>query len=91
MGIRIVARIRPQQKSELDKDVIVNADRSGDGSLIKIPNPKNQSETFSFQFSGVYDNNATQQDLFDHESRLSLHGRYAKPTNTNHPFQSLLP
>ncbi|KAL9102288.1 MAG: hypothetical protein Q9163_002557 [Psora crenata] len=67
MGIRVVARVRPQQKKELGEDAIVTTTNGGERSLVKIPNPKNESEAFSFQFSGVYDHTSTQQELFDHE------------------------
>lgn len=71
MAIRVVARIRPQQQIELEKDVIVSAISSNDASkqptLVRIPNPKNESEAFTFQFSAVYDHLATQQEIFDNE------------------------
>ena len=71
MAIRVVARIRPQQLKELDKDVIVSTASSSDNSLqsneVKIPNPRNERESFTFVFSRVYDYSATQQQLFDNE------------------------
>lgn len=70
MAIRVVARIRPQQQSELEKDVIVSAignDTPEQPTLVRIPNPKNESEAFTFQFSAVYDHLATQQEIFDNE------------------------
>ncbi|KAI9932722.1 hypothetical protein ASPWEDRAFT_123067 [Aspergillus wentii DTO 134E9] len=36
-------------------------------TIVRIPNPKNESEEYSFQFNAVYDSNASQQDLFDAE------------------------
>jgi hypothetical protein len=54
----VVARIRPLLDKELDKDTIVRAESSQDGmpmNIVKIPNPKNFSEEFSFTFNGVYD------------------------------------
>ena len=73
MAIRVVARIRPQQESELGKDVIVSTGSNNDASsrpnLVKIPNPKNEAETFSFQFNSVYGFEASQQDVFYHESQ----------------------
>lgn len=74
MGIRVVARVRPQQSHELGKDVIVSTASNTDSeqpTLVKIPNPKNGSEDFTFQFSSVYDQNATQQQIFDNEGQLS--------------------
>lgn len=73
-GIRVVARIRPQQNSELEKDCIVSAtgpdgDASSQPTVVRIPSFKNENEAFSFQFSSVYDQASTQQAIFDNESR----------------------
>ncbi|KAF2835058.1 kinesin family member 22 [Patellaria atrata CBS 101060] len=72
MSVRVVARIRPLLKLELDKDVIVTSDSigketPGSPTIVRIPNPKNEAESYSFQFNSVYDQNATQQEIFDHE------------------------
>ncbi len=72
MSVRVVARIRPLLQSENKKDAIVEAIGPDDASsarpsIVKIPNPKNLSEDFTFQFNGVYDEQATQQELFDAE------------------------
>lgn len=69
MAIRVVARIRPQQQNE---DAIVSTacnsdDLSAQPTLVKIPNPKNEGENFTFQFSSVYDHQATQQQIFEQE------------------------
>ncbi|KAF1833210.1 kinesin family protein-like protein [Decorospora gaudefroyi] len=70
MSVRVVARIRPLLKNELDKDTIVTAE-TVDGetvpAVVRIPSPKNEAESFSFQFSSVYEQDATQQQLFDAE------------------------
>lgn len=69
MSVRVVARIRPLLPAELDKDMIVTAD-SVDGchnTLVKIPNPKNESEEFSFAFNSVYDQGSTQETIFNSE------------------------
>ncbi|KAJ0117401.1 kinesin heavy chain [Diaporthe amygdali] len=62
MSVRVVARIRPLLDGEIEKDVIVRAD-SKDGSkkanIVRIPNPKNESEDFNFSFGGVYDQSST--------------------------------
>lgn len=63
MSVRVVARVRPLLKNEVDKDVIVEAANSA----ISIPNPKSDMEKYSFQFSSVYDQDASQSDLFDAE------------------------
>lgn len=72
MAIRVVARIRPIQANELDKDVIVStasaeSSFSNQPTLVKIPSSKNENENFTFQFSSVYDGLATQQSIFDNE------------------------
>lgn len=70
MSVRVVARLRPLLKSEREADVIVepatppNADTN---SIVRIPNPKNAAESFSFNFSRVYDQEATQQQVFENE------------------------
>ncbi|KAF7508676.1 hypothetical protein GJ744_009068 [Endocarpon pusillum] len=72
MSVRVVARIRPLLQSENKKDAIVEAIGTDEASsarpsIVKIPNPKNLSEDFTFQFNGVYDEQASQQELFDAE------------------------
>ena len=73
MSVRVVARIRPLLKDELDKDVVVKADPADSSSsipqIVRIPNPKNQIETFSFQFNSVYGQDSTQQNLFENEGK----------------------
>lgn len=77
MGIRVVARIRPQQPHELDKDVIVSAAvGAGNGkdddpaTLVRIPSHKNDHEMYTFAFSGVYDQGTSQRSIFDNEGKL---------------------
>ena len=65
MSVRVVARIRPLLNTEIDRDAIVTCD----GSVVKIPNPKNAGEEYSFSFNNVYDAQSTQQDIFDGESK----------------------
>lgn len=72
MSVRVVARIRPLLEKELDKDVIVRADGVEEGktpTIVKIPNPKNGAEEFSFAFNSVYDRASTQEQLFTAEGR----------------------
>jgi hypothetical protein len=40
--------------------------------LVCIPNPKNESEEYKFQFSAVYDGSAGQQEIFDGEGEECL-------------------
>ena len=67
MSVRVVARIRPLLEKELDKDVIVRADGVEPGkpsTVVKIPNPKNEAEDFSFAFNAVYGQSTSQEALF---------------------------
>jgi len=73
MSVRVVARIRPLLKKESEKDVIVSAASSRqepphtNSTIVRIPNPKNEAELYSFQFNSVYEQGATQQEVFDNE------------------------
>ena len=78
MSVRVVARIRPLLKAEIEKDVIVHAAHSAGAesadtkTVVKIPNPKNEGESFSFQFNSVYPQDATQSQVFDNEGTCCL-------------------
>lgn len=69
MSVRVVARIRPLLKSERDIDQILTEHPGPDDktSVVKIPNPKNLSEEYSFQFNSVYNQDSTQQQIFEAE------------------------
>lgn len=74
MSVRVVARIRPLLEKELDKDVIVRPENAAPGkpdTLVKIPNPKNEAEEFSFSFNGVYGQTTSQETLFTSEGETS--------------------
>jgi len=75
MSVRVVARIRPLLKKENDKDVVVSSGPAGkeehsSPTVVRIPNPRNEAELYSFQFNSVYDQEATQQDVFENEGTL---------------------
>ncbi|ROV94769.1 hypothetical protein VMCG_08872 [Cytospora schulzeri] len=77
MSVRVVARIRPLLDAEVEKDVIVRADTKEGAkkpNIVKIPNPKNESEEFSFAFNGVYDQATTQDELFTAEGKPVISG-----------------
>ncbi|KAF2152682.1 kinesin-domain-containing protein [Myriangium duriaei CBS 260.36] len=77
MSVRVVARIRPLLKQELSKDIIVESSGAeSETSIIKIPNPRNESESYSFQFNSVYDQAATQQQIFDDEVAPTVKSLY---------------
>ena len=42
-------------------------DGSDNTGVIRIPNPKNGAEQYSFQFNSVYDHSASQQSVYDNE------------------------
>lgn len=67
--MRVVARVRPLLKAEAEKDQIVAIHNGSDNKaqIVKLPNPKNLSEEYSFQFAAAYGQDATQQELFDAE------------------------
>lgn len=74
MSVRVTARIRPLLKNELEKDTIVEAvTPSGDATacptVVRMPDPKNEARCFSFQFNSVYDQDTTQTQMFDNESK----------------------
>ncbi len=86
MSVRVVARIRPLLNTELDKDAIVEAinsevDASVKPNVVRIPNPRNTSEDFSFHFNSVYDQHATQQDIFDNEGQEAPAGQVFKKSS----------
>lgn len=49
---------------------------SDTSSILRIPNPKNGAEQYSFQFNSVYDQTASQQAVYDNESELRPFIRY---------------
>ncbi|OPB36875.1 kinesin-like protein [Trichoderma guizhouense] len=70
MSVRVVARLRPLLSQELEKDIIVRTDSvepEKPATIVKIPNPRNESEEFSFTFNGVYGSETTQETLFTSE------------------------
>jgi hypothetical protein len=70
MSVRVVARIRPLLKAEREQDIIVTtakSEKEGKPAVIRIPNPKNEAELYTFQFNSVYGQQATQQELFEAE------------------------
>ena len=81
MSVRVVARIRPLLKAEIEKDVIVTAapcqtaSASSRPQIVRIPNPKNEAEMYSFQFNSVYEQETTQQEVFENEGMLTCADR----------------
>ena len=67
MSIKVVARVRPLLNTEIDRDIIVQTQTTEEHPVVRIPNPKNSAESFSFKFNSVYDQEATQQNIFENE------------------------
>jgi hypothetical protein len=86
MSVRVVARIRPLLKAEIEKDVIVTAaptqtaSASSQSQVLRIPNPKNEAELYSFQFNSVYEQETSQQELFENEG---LYARFWSRINAD--------
>jgi hypothetical protein len=74
----VVARIRPLLDKELDKDIIVHAEGQDDKpmNIVRIPNPRNEAEIFSFAFNGVYDLETTQEELFTKEGTVHIPNKH---------------
>jgi hypothetical protein len=71
MSVRVVARIRPLLKAEHEKDVIVQSSAEN-GPAVRIPNPKNAGEEFTFAFNSVYSMETKQEELFQNEGEGHL-------------------
>ncbi|OJD25170.1 hypothetical protein ACJ73_03459 [Blastomyces percursus] len=54
-------------KGKKQKDGAKTALALDQDNLVRIPNPKNEGEEYSFQFNGVYGADVSQQELFDGE------------------------
>jgi hypothetical protein len=69
MSVRVVARIRPLLNGEIERDQIVTRHEGADSkpSIVKVPNPKNLAEEYSFHFNSVYIQDAAQQEIFEAE------------------------
>lgn len=63
-GSSVVADNKPQQSTTADRKLAALRDRD---NVVRIPNPKNEGEEYTFQFNAVYDAEVTQQEMFDAE------------------------
>ncbi|KAJ5898787.1 hypothetical protein N7495_003531 [Penicillium taxi] len=55
---------KSQQSSSEDRKLAALRDRD---NVVRIPNPKNEGEEYTFQFNAVYDADVAQQEMFDAE------------------------
>lgn len=66
-GASAAAESNPQQ-STADRKLAALRDRD---NVVRIPNPKNGGEEYTFQFNSVYDADVAQQEMFDAEGEYS--------------------
>ncbi|RDW94044.1 kinesin family protein [Aspergillus mulundensis] len=57
----------PKDDKKVSKEMSKLAALRDRDTLVRIPNPKNENEEYSFQFNAVYDAEASQQELFEAE------------------------
>lgn len=55
---------KPRQSTTDDRKLAALRDRD---NVVRIPNPKNEGEEYTFQFNAVYDAEVAQQEMFDAE------------------------
>lgn len=55
-----------KQSANGDRKLAALRDRD---NVVRIPNPKNEGEEYTFQFNAVYDADVAQQELFDAEGK----------------------
>lgn len=81
-------RIEPASKSSLSTSSKTGQQGKGISkdrdNIVRIPNPKNESEEYKFQFNAVYDEDVTQQELFDAEG-WCLHTLFLRLDIETHP------
>lgn len=68
-GSSAPAESKSQQSVNGDRKLAALRDRD---NVVRIPNPKNGGEEYTFQFSAVYDAEVAQQELFDAEGECQL-------------------
>lgn len=66
-----VGAAETKSRESLNGDRKLAALRDRD-NVVRIPNPKNEGEEYTFQFNAVYDADVTQQELFDAEGEWFL-------------------
>jgi hypothetical protein len=59
--------VKPKKGSSPGKACVKDRD-----TLVRIPNPKNEGEQYTFQFNSVYGGETTQQELFEAEGLFEL-------------------
>lgn len=80
--IKIAARVRPRLEHEIDDEGIQVTHTSGAPSCISVPNPRDVSQIFNFPLSSCYDQNSTQEDIFERDVRPLIDVVYSGVTVT---------
>ncbi|CAL1699803.1 unnamed protein product [Somion occarium] len=79
--INIVTRLRPPITNEVNDDG-VRVTREGDRHFISVNNPRDLTQVFKYPFSSCYDQDSTQQEIFDNEVEPMTEDVYAGLTVT---------
>lgn len=80
--IKIAARVRPRLDHEIDDEGIQVSHMPGSLSCINVPNPRDLSQVFNFPLSSCYDQNSTQEEIFERDVRPLIDVVYSGVTVT---------
>lgn len=80
--IKIAARVRPRLPHEIDDEGIQVSHTPGSLSCISVPNPRDLSQIFNFPLSSCYDQNSTQEEIFERDVRPLIDVVYSGVTVT---------
>ncbi|KAG1855680.1 P-loop containing nucleoside triphosphate hydrolase protein [Suillus subalutaceus] len=82
--IKIAARLRPRIEHEIDDQGIqITHDEDGEGpSWICVPNPRDVTQIFRFPFTSCYDQDSTQEEIFEQDVRPLIDVVYSGVTVT---------
>lgn len=82
--IKIAARLRPRIEHEIDDQGIqITHDEDGEGpSWICVPNPRDVTQVFRFPFTSCYDQDSTQEAIFEQDVRPLIDVVYSGVTVT---------
>lgn len=77
-GSSAPSEYKSQQSTNDDRKLAALRDRD---NVVRIPNPKNGGEEYTFQFSAVYDAEVAQQEMFDAEGECRLLSQLEKASS----------
>lgn len=72
---------KSRQSMNGDRKLAALRDRD---NVVRIPNPKNEGEEYTFNFNAVYDAEVAQQELFDAEGECRLPIETESSTSNTH-------